>query len=183
MMNIYLSMFQKKNNYNDNQKLEISPDDIFNINEEINLKELLKCPICLNILISPVQCNKCNKCFCKLCIENYNDSKNKCPFRCINPVYLGNKFVNNVLSILKIKCKNGCGKIINYEDLEKHYEEDCDKLDFKTKYKELLKKYKELKKYKFQYKNNLNNEKNNLNNLREPIEIEEELDDFIYVEE
>ena len=57
-----------------------------------------------------------------------------------------NKFVKNVLSILKFKCRNGCDKIIKYDELEKHYEEECEKIDYKAKYKALLKKYKELKK-------------------------------------
>ena len=107
------------------ERIELSPDDIYNKNEVENMLELLKCPICLNILMTPVQCNKCNNCFCKLCIDHYQDSKIKCPFRCENPAYLENKFVKNVLSILKFKCKNGCDKIIKYEELEKHYEEDC----------------------------------------------------------
>ena len=129
-------------NRENNEKLEITLEDIYNKSHVENMKDLITCPICLNILLSPVQCNICNKCFCKLCIDNYNDSKNKCPFRCQFPHYLENKYVNNVLSILKFKCKNGCNQIINYDDLGKHYEEDCDKIDFKTKYKELLKKYK-----------------------------------------
>ena len=127
------------------KKLEISPDDIYNKTEAENIKELLKCPICLNILMTPVQCDKCNKCFCKLCIEQYQDYKTKCPFRCENPLYLENKFVKNVLSILKFRCKNGCDKIINYDDLEKHYEEECEKIDFKKKYEELLKNHNKLK--------------------------------------
>ena len=129
----------------DFDKIEVTFDDIYNKNESANMKDLLTCPICLNILITPVQCNKCNKCFCKECIDNYANSRSKCPFRCTNPLYNSNKFVENVLSILKFKCKNGCDKIINYEELLKHYQEDCDKIDYKTKYKELLKKYKELK--------------------------------------
>ena len=128
----------------DKKKIEISPDDIYNKNEVENMLELLKCSICLNILLAPVQCNKCNNCFCKLCIEHYQDSKIKCPFRCENPSYLENKFVKNVLSILKFKCKNGCDKIIKYDDPEKHYEEDCEKIDYKAKYEELLKKHKKL---------------------------------------
>lgn len=146
-MNMYNNQNNIRMNQDMNEKLEISPADIYNIDEANNIKELLICPICLNILISPVQCNKCNKCFCKSCIDIYRHTNTKCPFRCMNPLYLENKFVNNVLSILKFKCKNKCGKIINYQDLEKHYEEECDKIDFKTKYKELLKKYKELKKH------------------------------------
>ena len=141
------------------ERIELSPDDIYNKTEVENMLELLKCPICLNILMTPVQCNKCNNCFCKLCIDHYQDSKIKCPFRCENPAYLENKFVKNVLSILKFKCKNGCDKIIKYEELEKHYEEDCEKIDYKAKYKGLLKKYKELKKEydKVKPKININN--------------------------
>ena len=143
MMKAYVN---NKNSFNDINKPEVSFDDIDNKSEAEKMKDLLTCPICLNILISPVQCNKCNKCFCKICIDNYATSKSVCPFRCQNPLYNPNKFVENVLAILKFKCTNGCGKIINYEDLQKHYEEDCDKIDYKTKYKELLKKYKELQK-------------------------------------
>ena len=144
------NIIQNNNNNNnaipeeERNKLEISPDDIYNKGEVENMKELLKCPICLNILIAPVQCNKCNKCFCKLCIDHYQESKIKCPFRCENPLYLENKFVKDALSILKFKCKNGCDKIIKYDELKKHYEVDCEKIDYKAKYEELLKKHKKL---------------------------------------
>ena len=150
----------------DQVKLEISPDDISNKKEAENMKDLLTCPICLNILISPVQCNKCNKCFCKICINNCKNSKTVCPFRCENPTYSDNKFVKNVLAILKFKCKNGCKTIIDYEDLEKHYGEDCDKIDFKAKYKELLEKYNKIKKQNREYQNQINNlmNQNNMGN-------------------
>ena len=171
--NINNNINNNVNNNDDDQidedqvKLEISPDDIYNKKEAENMKDLLTCPICLSILISPVQCNKCNKCFCKICINNCKNSKTVCPFRCENPTYSDNKFVKNVLAILKFKCKNGCKEIINYEDLEKHFGEDCDKIDFKAKYKELLEKYKILKKQNRENQiqiNNLMNQNNKRNN-------------------
>ena len=138
---------KNSNSKDDFDILDVSFEDIINKNETENLNDLITCPICLNLLISPLQCNKCNKCFCKGCIKDYEKKNNYvCPFKCENPEYNPNKFVNNVLSILKFKCKNGCDKIIKYDELEKHYLEDCDKIDFKAKYKVLLKKYKELKK-------------------------------------
>jgi len=155
-----VDMFNVQNTDEDFDKIEVSFEDIYNKTETSNMKDLLTCPICLNILMSPVQCNKCNKCFCKICIDNYTNSKSKCPFRCDNPLYNQNKFVENVLAILKFKCKNGCDKIIKYEDLQKHYQEDCDKIDYKAKYKELLKKYKEMK--------NPNNKNQQFNNARPP---------------
>ena len=138
---------KNSNSKDDFDILDVSFEDIINKNETENLNDLITCPICLNLLISPLQCNQCNKCFCKGCIKDYEKKNNYvCPFKCENPEYNPNKFVNNVLSILKFKCKNGCDKIIKYDELEKHYQEDCDKIDFKAKYKVLLKKYKELKK-------------------------------------
>ena len=179
LMNSYLSYSSITNNNRTPQedeeedvddKLDISLDDIYNTNEVQNMKELIKCPICLNVLMSPVQCNKCNNCFCKLCINTYEDSKIKCPFRCEYPIYQENKFVKNVLSILKFKCKNGCSEIIKYEDLEKHYEEDCKKIDFKKKYKELKKEYDKVKP-RINMNNNMelgmmnNMAMNNMNNM------------------
>ena len=156
-------MMNVQNTADDFDKIEVSFEDIYNKNETANMKDLLTCPICLNILMFPVQCNKCNKCFCKMCIDNYANSKSICPFKCDNPLYNPNKFVENVLAILQFKCKNGCDKIIKYEELQKHYQEDCDKIDFKAKYKELLKKYKELKN-----KNNINNPFNNARPINYP---------------
>ena len=158
-----VDMMNVQNTADDFDKIEVSFEDIYNKNETANMKDLLTCPICLNILMFPVQCNKCNKCFCKICIDNYANSKSICPFRCDNPLYNPNKFVENVLAILQFKCKNGCDKIIKYEELQKHYQEDCDKIDFKAKYKELLKKYKELKN-----KNNINIPFNNARPINYP---------------
>ena len=169
-------MMNVQNTADDFDKIEVSFEDIYNKNETANMKDLLTCPICLNILMFPVQCNKCNKCFCKMCIDNYANSKSICPFKCDNPLYNPNKFVENVLAILQFKCKNGCDKIIKYEELQKHYQEDCDKIDFKAKYKELLKKYKELKN-----KNNINNPFNNARpiNYPPPFQINQNQNPFL----
>ena len=171
-----VDMMNVQNTADDFDKIEVSFEDIYNKNETANMKDLLTCPICLNILMFPVQCNKCNKCFCKMCIDNYANSKSICPFRCDNPLYNPNKFVENVLAILQFKCKNGCDKIIKYEELQKHYQEDCDKIDFKAKYKELLKKYKELKN-----KNNINNPFNNARpiNYQPPFQINPNQNQFL----
>ena len=53
-------------------KIELSFEDIINKNETENMQDLLTCPICLNLLISPLQCSKCNKCFySNICIIIY----------------------------------------------------------------------------------------------------------------
>ena len=116
------------------RKLSLSPNDIYNKFSSEKIIPLLMCQICLNILVSPVQCYVCNQCYCQSCIERNN---NLCPYKCPNPNFKKNIFVNNVLSTLKFKCKNGCDKIIDYDKLEKHYDEDCARNDFRKKYLQL----------------------------------------------
>ena len=59
---------KNSNSKDDFDILDVSFEDIINKNETENLNDLITCPICLNLLISPLQCNQCNKCFCKGCI-------------------------------------------------------------------------------------------------------------------
>ena len=88
---------KNSNSKDDFDILDVSFEDIINKNEKENLNDLITCPICLNLLISPLQCNQCNKCFCKGCIKDYEKKNNYvCPFKCENPEYNPNKFVNNV---------------------------------------------------------------------------------------
>ena len=116
------------------RKLSISLDDVYNKSSSENIIPLLICQFCLHILVSPVQCYECGQCFCQSCIQQ---NKNLCPKSCPKPNFKKNIFVNNVLSTLKFKCKNGCGKIIDYDKLEKHHDEDCAKNDFRKKYLKL----------------------------------------------
>ena len=132
----------------DIKEFQISPDDIYNQYESQNIIPLLICQICFQVLNSPVQCQKCDNCFCELCIQK---NKKCCPYRCYNPNFKKNKFVNNVLATLKFKCKNGCKKIISYDELEKHYDEDCDNVDYKAKFKKLNRIYKDVKKKETNY--------------------------------
>ena len=123
----------------------ISVDEVINQNDLKIIIDLSKCCICKNILYEPVQCSECDNCFCKSCINEWLQKKFECPFRCKNSKFKPNRYINKVLSILNFKCRNGCESIIKYEDIKKHYEEDCEKIDFQKQYKNLLKKYNDLK--------------------------------------
>ena len=48
--------------------------------EEVN--KHLMCGICFTVLEEPVQCNSCQACFCKNCIEIWKQRKQQCPNRC-----------------------------------------------------------------------------------------------------
>ena len=68
---------------------------------------------------------KCQKVYCKKCINNWKKKNSKCPSNCNPPNYqdcLGKK---DILSILNFKCKK-CGQPINYFDVKKHHKEEFD---------------------------------------------------------
>jgi hypothetical protein len=108
------------------------------------IKDNIICSICKGILYNPVQCSKCQNCFCKKCIDKWKQVNNKCPFKCEKNSYQSNRFITNILSKLIFQCKNGCNAEIEYDKIKKHYTEECPKIDYKKAYFHLLKKYKEL---------------------------------------
>jgi hypothetical protein len=87
------------------------------------------CPICYHVLWKPVECQNCQRLFCKKCIDQcIKEKPNACPIcrnyeekRC-SPMFYA------LLSKLKIECENklnGCNDVLLYELLEKHQEEQC----------------------------------------------------------
>ena len=113
--------------------------DIVNKEYYAGVQATINCPICLNIIENPVQCDKCQKFFCLNCIKGVKE----CPFRCKNNKYTSGLLCRQLISELKIKCE--CGKIINFDHIQKHKEEECEKADFKQNYFNLKKKYELLK--------------------------------------
>ena len=84
----------------------------------------ITCSICLDIIIEPTMCMKCQKAYCKDCIKNWARINDKCPNRCQNPNYQKCLSMNELLSKLNFNC-NICKNIINYNEVEKHYLSQC----------------------------------------------------------
>ena len=82
-----------------------------------NFKEFISCPLCNNILIEPVMCMKCQKSFCKKCINERED--NKCPNKCEQVNFQKCLSKNEILTKLKFKCKY-CKSILSYDDALRH---------------------------------------------------------------
>ena len=82
------------------------------------------CPLCNNILIKPVMCMKCQKNYCKNCIDNWSEKNKKCPEGCNEPNYQNSIGKNDILSQLKFRCI-GCGKDIFYDEAQKHHDICC----------------------------------------------------------
>lgn len=96
-------------------------------------KPLITCEICKGILIEPIQCQKCNKIFCKKCSIN-PEGKETCKFGCQNEKLKPLKIIKNVLSKLKFECKNRCDELISYDDYFHHHEETCKNLNYQENY-------------------------------------------------
>lgn len=56
----------------------------------------ITCPICHGIINDPYFCLKCQNNFCNKCIKTWKQKNKKCPFKCKNPEYTCNRFLNKI---------------------------------------------------------------------------------------
>ena len=131
----------------------------------------ITCPICQGIINDPYFCLKCQNNFCNKCIKEWEQKNQNCPFRCNNPEYTFNRFLNKIFSkLLKFKCQKGCDEIISYKDVNNHYE-NCKKEDFKSKYYESQTQV-EILKVQIENYNDIQNELNQAQERKEKLENE-----------
>ena len=96
-----------------------------NVVDNNNLFDLT-CPICYNILKNPKSCSEENNShsFCQECIDRYfGVINNKCPIFKKIFEYKSNDKIEKSLYELLFKClfyKEGCTKILKYNDYFKH---------------------------------------------------------------
>ena len=60
----------------------IVKDDLYEV-----FKNYINCIICNKVLRHPQMCMKCQKNFCKKCIDNYPNKNEKCSPGCDDPIY------------------------------------------------------------------------------------------------
>ena len=104
--------------------LFITDDCIIEDETYLKVKDLIKCVLCNKILKDPMKCNKCEKVFCKSCIENFPKKEKKCPKQCKKPKYIECIDKNAILSLLKFRCLN-CKEEIKYDDVQTHLSLGC----------------------------------------------------------
>ena len=133
-----------------------NPNDVENKEYFQNVKSVVLCNYCHSIVNQPFECLECQNVFCKNCALKLNEKDKGCPFKCKNFELRESKLLKNILSALKFNCKNKCGKIISYDDLKDHYDEEEGKLNiYKEKCEKLENEIKDLKnKYELLYKFN-----------------------------
>ena len=103
---------------------------------DLEHNDLLDCILCKNVMVDPKECKKCNKGFCKLCIQEYIKQLQNGGFdiQCPN---CGTKnfqpsephpLVMKTLTSLKVACMNadkGCTCKVPYLEMHQHLIE-CD---------------------------------------------------------
>ncbi|OQV25543.1 putative E3 ubiquitin-protein ligase NRDP1 [Hypsibius exemplaris] len=94
-------------------------------------KDLVICPVCLDVLESPVELPDCEHVFCGACIKNWFDTGVKvCPLDRIpvtRKLMMPNRTLQVVLDRLKIRCKfvsRGCEKVVGVGQRNEH-ERSC----------------------------------------------------------
>ena len=97
---------------------------VVDLEKHEKLLPVLKCKICLNILLNPYDCSKCGNTFCYTCINKLKESMKNCPFGCIDYEIMPSSFaIKKFLEQLNFTClnkENGCNEIISYNNLEQH---------------------------------------------------------------
>ena len=127
----------------------------------------ITCPICQGIINDPYFCNKCQNNFCRKCIKKWELNNKKCPFKCKNPEYTSNRFLNKIFSeLLKFTSQKSCDE----QDTNDHFE-NCNKEDFKSKYYESQTQV-EILKVQFENYNDIKNELNQTQERKEELENE-----------
>ena len=115
----------------------LEKDEYFDENSPIenqlylSLKDLLICPYCHKLLKNPFMCSKCQKNYCKKCLEDYSNMK-KCPNDNKESEFKHSIMINEMLSKLKYKCKN-CKKEIFQSDIKAHLENNCEHVEVERK--------------------------------------------------
>ena len=121
------SIYQEKPNYevSEETKLILNNNQIQRGKLVANKKTVsptLQCAICMDLVMTPVECETCSKLFCKDCIDNWLKNSNECPNK--HPFVKKEQlddWIKIELGRIFIKCPYiGCGSDYAYKHWTKH---------------------------------------------------------------
>ena len=122
------------------EEYHLQEEDIVNKSYFEDIRNIITCIICLNIVEDPVQCQTCQHSFCLECINKLG----RCPMGCSEFKFILSQLCNELLSGIKVKCYV-CHNEMNYNNIKKHIDEDCTMINFKERYLKLKEEYNRLK--------------------------------------
>ena len=90
------------------------------------LKELLFCPICFNLILTPMECSKCQNCICKNCFDIWINKGKKCPNGCESEFHKVIEKKNHIFKINDLPSSKVLAKLIktlliNFPEYSKEY--------------------------------------------------------------
>ena len=88
------------------------------------LRDSMRCSICLEIPIDPMECENCRNLFCKACITKWQKN---CPFQCPGQLRVRpcSHILKEFIQILQISC-HYCQELVLFSNITEH-EEWCKK--------------------------------------------------------
>lgn len=120
------SDFSKK--YPTNRKQGLDCSLLIDPDKTKNLMEIIKCQICFQIMVDPVDCSGCQKSFCADCIYYLKEKNKSCPYGCNlndSEPKISSVAIKGVLSLLKFSCENiECKAEFAYNEYLQH-EQNC----------------------------------------------------------
>jgi hypothetical protein len=112
---------------------------IENIKEFTEIYNKLICCICLDIPFTSLQCYKCESVICDDCNEIFKIAGKKCVTpKCPGDIRKSNKFIREVVSMLKLTCMYCNKKGIEFSFYNKHLNESCDGYKLSINKKEMF---------------------------------------------
>jgi hypothetical protein len=86
------------------------------------LHENLKCPICIEFVEEPIECQECFNIFCFSCL--YSSEKSfkfkDCPMCRKIPNFKESQFAKRLLRNIQVECPNDCGELVSRGELKEH---------------------------------------------------------------
>ena len=121
------TLYQEKPNYiaSEETKLILNNNEISRGKLVSNMKTVsptLQSEICLDLVMTPVECDNCSKLFCKVCIDNWLKNANECPNKhpFVKKAEL-DEWVKKELGKIFLKCPYiGCGSDYAYKYWTRH---------------------------------------------------------------
>jgi len=132
--------------------MKIKSNEILEQNILISLYSSIICQYCDCVLNHPIYCKSCGNIMCLSCYENYmkhyREKEDEYNYPCLcnkNAKYKETEIISKILLKIHFKCRNNCGKILKYSELNDHYLKDCEKIDYSLLYENLYKEFNDLK--------------------------------------
>ena len=133
------------------------------------MTDVLSCPVCLDMLIDPVDCQECSGTICRKCLPAYNNNNDNCVLCRQVSVFRPSRNTVKFLDLLKFKCRFrdlGCMVESVYSNWDQHNNNCKTNYDFM---KIINNQKSEIDKLKAEYQQSMTQSNEEISNLKAEI--------------